>query len=168
MDIRVLRYFLTVAQEETITRAAERLHISQPSLSKQLIELEQELGKPLLVRGKRKISLTENGIFLRKRAEEILSLFEKTQQELTSDQLELTGEVSIGGNLAVSVLETAAALRKQHPAIQFHFYSWKKNKRFSRDRYVILIMEFLQQRCHRCDRAIGARQLGFCRPALPD
>ena len=123
MDIRILRYFLTVAQEETITRAAERLHISQPSLSKQLIELEQELGKPLLVRGKRKISLTENGIFLRKRAEEILSLFEKTQQELTSDQLELTGEVSIGGNLAVSVLETAAALRQQHPAIQFHFYS---------------------------------------------
>ena len=74
MDIRVLKYFLAVAQEENITRAAESLHIAQPSLSKQMMELEQSLGKKLLVRGKRKITLTEEGIFLRKRAENIVSL----------------------------------------------------------------------------------------------
>ena len=72
MEIRVLRYFLAVAQEGNITRAAESLHIAQPSLSKQLMELEQELGKQLLIRGKRHITLTEEGVLLRKRAEEIL------------------------------------------------------------------------------------------------
>ena len=69
MDIRVLRYFLAVAREENITRAAESLHISQPSLSKQLMELEDELGKQLLIRGKRKVTLTEDGVLLRKRAD---------------------------------------------------------------------------------------------------
>ena len=64
MDIRVLRYFLTVAREENITRAAESLHITQPSLSKQLMELEEELGKQLLVRGKRKLTLTDDGVLL--------------------------------------------------------------------------------------------------------
>ena len=68
MDIRLLRYFLAVAREETITRAAESLHISQPSLSKQLMELEREVGKPLLLRGKRKITLTDDGVLLRNRA----------------------------------------------------------------------------------------------------
>ena len=97
MDIRVLRYFLTVAREENITRAAESLHITQPSLSKQLMELETELGKQLLIRGKRKITLTEYGILLRKRAEEIVSLFEKTKQELHSDRLLLNGRLSMGG-----------------------------------------------------------------------
>lgn len=69
MDVGILRYFLAVAREENITRAAESLHITQPSLSKQLIELEQELGKQLLIRGKRKVTLTDEGIFLRKRVE---------------------------------------------------------------------------------------------------
>ena len=78
MDIRVLRYFLAVAREGNITRAAESLHITQPSLSKQLMDLEQELGKTLLLRGKRKITLTEDGILLRKRADEIVTLLEKT------------------------------------------------------------------------------------------
>ena len=73
MDIRVLRYFLTVAREENITRAAESLHITQPSLSKQLMELEQELGKQLLVRGKRKLTLTDDGVLLRKRAEAVVA-----------------------------------------------------------------------------------------------
>lgn len=67
MEIRLLRYFLAVAREENITRAAESLHISQPSLSKQLMELEREVGKQLLIRGKRKITLTEEGVLLRKR-----------------------------------------------------------------------------------------------------
>ena len=77
MDIRVLRYFLAVAHEKNITRAAESLHIAQPSLSKQLIDLEKELGKTLLVRGKRQITLTDDGLLLRKRAEEIVGLLEK-------------------------------------------------------------------------------------------
>lgn len=96
MDIRVLRYFLTVAREENITRAAESLHITQPSLSKQLMELEEELGKQLLVRGKRKLTLTDDGVLLRKRAEEIVALMEKTEQELSADTA-LGGKVSIGG-----------------------------------------------------------------------
>lgn len=123
MDIRVLRYFLAVAREENITRAAESLHITQPSLSKQLMELEQELGKPLLVRGKRKITLTEEGVLLRKRAEEILALFEKTEQELQSDFNEVSGDLYLGGGMSDTVLATAAALKKEHDNIQFHFYS---------------------------------------------
>ena len=80
MEIRVLRNFLVVVREQNITRAAESLHIAQPSLSKQLMDLEMELGKPLLIRGKRKITLTEDGVLLRKRAEEIVALMEKAQR----------------------------------------------------------------------------------------
>lgn len=81
MDIRVLRYFLATAREQNITRAAETLHIAQPSLSKQLMELEAELGKQLLIRGKRRITLTADGILLRKRAEEIVALLEKRNRK---------------------------------------------------------------------------------------
>ena len=123
MEIRVLRYFLAVAQEENITHAAKRLHIAQPSLSKQLIELEQELGKQLFIRGKRKITLTEEGVLLRKRAEEILMLVEKTEQEVSADDQQLSGEVSIGGKVSPSILRAAALLRQKHPGVQFSFYS---------------------------------------------
>ena len=123
MEIRVLRYFLAVAQEENITRAAEKLHIAQPSLSKQLMELEDELGKQLLIRGKRRITLTEEGVLLRKRAEEILELVNKTEQEITADEKQLVGKISIGGNLHPRILKAAAALREQHPGVCFQFYS---------------------------------------------
>lgn len=123
MDIRVLRYFLAVAREENITRAAEDLHIAQPTLSKQLMELEQELGKKLLIRGKRKVTLTQDGILLRKRADEIVSLFEKTKNELTSDFQEISGEISIGGNPTTTILNAASSLRKVHADIRFHFFS---------------------------------------------
>ena len=123
MDIRILRYFLAVAREENITRAAQSLHIAQPSLSRQLMELEQEVGKPLLVRGKRKITLTEDGMLLRKRAEEILALLDKTEQELTAGEQELVGEVLLGGAMQPSILRAAAALRARHPAVRFGFYS---------------------------------------------
>lgn len=123
MDIRVLRYFLAVAHEENITRAAASLHIAQPSLSKQLMELEKELGKTLLVRGKRKITLTEDGVLLRKRAEEITALMDKTKQELSADTSQLSGKISIGGNPSASVLKQAARLRSQYPDISFEFYS---------------------------------------------
>ena len=79
MELRVLRYFLAVAREQSITAAAETLHITQPTLSKQLRELEEELGKKLFTRGNRKITLTEEGMFLRKRAQEIVELADKTE-----------------------------------------------------------------------------------------
>ncbi len=123
MDIRILRYFLAIAREENITRAAESLHITQPSLSKQIIELENELGKKLLIRGKRKVTLTESGNLLRRRAEEIVSLFEKTEKEVSSDLKEICGEITIGGNPTKSILYTAANLRKNYPNVKFNFYS---------------------------------------------
>ena len=123
MEIRLLRYFLAVAREENITRAAESLHISQPSLSKQLMELEHEIGKQLLIRGKRKITLTEDGVLLRKRADEIITLMEKTERELSADTAKISGEVSVGGNPTSSVLSAAAAVRREYPDIRFWFYS---------------------------------------------
>ena len=123
MDIRLLKYFLAVAREENITRAAEKLYISQPSLSKQLIELEKELGKKLLVRGKRKITLTEEGVILQKRAEEIVSLLEKTEREIGSDLSNIEGEISIGGNPVKTILKTASNLVKKYNGVKFNFYS---------------------------------------------
>lgn len=123
MDIRVLRYFLAIAREGNITRAAENLHIAQPTLSKQLMELEQELGKKLLIRGKRNVTLTEAGILLRKRAEEIITLIEKTRSEITSDSQIISGEISIGGNPTATVLSAASSLRNIHKDIQFRFFS---------------------------------------------
>lgn len=123
MEVRELRYFLAVAREENITRAAESLHIAQPSLSKQLMELESKLGKQLIVRGKRKITLTEEGVLLRKRAEEIIGLVEKTEQEISSDTENIIGDIYMGGSTPATVLKTAAELRTKHPDIRFHFYS---------------------------------------------
>ena len=112
-----------MVREENITHAAESLHISQPSLSKQLMELEQEAGKQLLVRGKRKITLTEEGVLLRKRADEIITLLEKTERELNADSMQIGGEVSIGGDPTPPVLNAAAAIRRTFPEIRFRFYS---------------------------------------------
>ena len=86
MELRVLKYFLEVAREENITAAAESLHITQPTLSKQLMDLEYEIGKKLFIRGKRRITLTEDGILLRKRAAEIIELVEKTESELKTTE----------------------------------------------------------------------------------
>ena len=85
MELRILQYFLMVAREKNITRAAKQLHMTQPTLSRQLMQLEDELGKPLFIRGKRKIELTDEGVLLRRRAEEILSLVNKTEQEITQN-----------------------------------------------------------------------------------
>lgn len=125
MELRLLRYFLAVARESTITKAAESLHISQPSLSIQLKELEDMLGKQLIVRGKRQITLTEEGRLLRKRAEEILSLVDKTTNELQQDNYELQGDVRIGSGDVASVqyfMERTAEFRQKHPKIHFHFF----------------------------------------------
>ena len=123
MDIRILRYFLAVAREENITRAAESLHITQPSLSKQMMELEQELGNQLLIRGKRKVTLTEEGMLLRKRAEDIVSLVEKTEREISSGFTDISGEIAIGGTAVETLLRSASSMRTRYPEVTFQFYS---------------------------------------------
>lgn len=126
MELRVLRYFLAVAREENITAAANRLHITQPTLSKQLMELEAELGKKLFLRGKRKITLTEEGMFLRKRAQEIVDLADKTESVFKMQEEVVGGDVHIGGGETEAIRYIAKAierLRALHPQIRFHLYS---------------------------------------------
>ena len=126
MDIRVLQYFLTVAREESITRAAETLRMTQPPLSRQLKDLEDELGKQLLIRGRKKVTLTEDGMLLRKRAEELVDLMEKTKAELASSSDNINGEVYIGGGEtdAISLFaQTAGKLQEKYPMIHYHIYS---------------------------------------------
>ncbi len=96
MEIRVLRYFLTVAREESITRAAQVLHITQPTLSRQLSQLEESMGVKLFLRGTRRIVLTNEGMLLRRRAEEILELVDKTERELMEQDEQVEGVVAIG------------------------------------------------------------------------
>lgn len=101
MEIRVLRYFLTVAREESITKAADVLHIMQPTLSRQLSQMEDDLGVKLFHRGTRKITLTNEGMLLRRRAEEILQLVDNTEKELVEQEEEIEGKITIGcGELA--------------------------------------------------------------------
>ncbi len=126
MDIRVLQYFLAVAREESITKAAERLNMTQPPLSRQLKDLEDELGKQLLIRGSKKITLTEDGMLLRKRAEELVDLMEKTKAELTSPSENINGDIHIGCGETESISFFAQAawdLQQKHPLIHYHIYS---------------------------------------------
>lgn len=126
VDIRVLKYFLAVAQEENITKAAELLHTTQPNLSRQLTLLEEEVGKKLFYRGNRKISLTQEGMFLRKRAKEIIDLTERTESELTSYGEATTGEIIIGApetSAMHMIAEVFKSIHGSYPKIQFHIFS---------------------------------------------
>ncbi len=126
MELRVLRYFIEVAREQNITAAAERLFITQSTLSKQLMELEEELGKQLLVRGKRRTTLTEDGMFLFRRAQEIVELADKTQAALAAEDGVVTGDVSIGCGETQGmriVIDAMKALNEAHPEVRFHLYS---------------------------------------------
>ena len=126
MELRVLRYFLAVAREESISGAAEALHVTQPTLSRQMMELEEELGKTLFLRGKRKISLTEEGMFLRKRAQEIVTLVEKTESEFSAAEETISGDVYIGGGEtdAMRLIARAAhRLQSAYPHIAYHLFS---------------------------------------------
>lgn len=126
MDIRVLEYFLAVAREESITKAAKVLSMTQPPLSRQMKELEDELGKQLFIRGNKKVTLTEEGVLLRKRAEELIELMEKTKEEIRSSEERIHGTVLIGAGEsdAVSFLaRTARRLQMSHPDISYHLYS---------------------------------------------
>lgn len=126
MDIRILQYFLTVAREESITKAADILQMTQPPLSRQLRDLEKELGKQLLIRGSKKVTLTEDGMLLRKRAEELVALMEKTRAEMLSSNENIGGDVYIGcaETEAISLFAKAAEnLKKKHSLIHYHIYS---------------------------------------------
>lgn len=129
MEIRVLQYFLAIAREQSIVRAAQSLHLSQPTLSTQIKNMEKELGKQLLIRGtkgSRKVTLTEEGIILRKRAEEILELVKKTEHEITMSDSILIGDVYIGAGETdgMRLLARAAGkLQKEHPGIHYHLSS---------------------------------------------
>lgn len=125
MELRTLRYFLAIAREESISKAAEALHTAQPSLSRQMKELEEELGKTLFYRGRRKITLTEEGMFLRKRAEEIIDLADRTAGELTQEK-KLAGDVYIGAGETETmrlIARAAGTLRRSFPDIHLHIVS---------------------------------------------
>lgn len=128
MEIRILRYFLAVAREESISKAAEYLHITQPTLSRQLMELEEELGSKLLNRGKRnhKVTLTDEGMLLRKRAEEIIALVDKTESEFIATNEIISGDIYIGGGETDAmrfIAKTAQKLKKDYPHIRYHLFS---------------------------------------------
>lgn len=126
MELRVLRYFLTVVREESITRAAEVLHITQPTLSRQLAQMEEQMGVKLFVRGTRKITLTSEGVLLRRRAEEIIELVDKTEQELAGKEGQVEGVVAIGCGDLKSVQKLSELIRTFHekyPLVTFDLYT---------------------------------------------
>ena len=126
MELRVLQYFLAVTREQSISGAAEALHLSQPTLSRQLKEMEEELGTQLMIRGNRRITLTDEGMILRKRAEEIMELVRKTENEITLSNDYLTGDITLGAGETdgVRFLTSAArALQEEFPDIHFHIIS---------------------------------------------
>ena len=126
MELRVLRYFLTVAREGNITAAANSLHVTQPTLSRQIRDLEEELGQQLLVRKSHRVALTPEGMLLRKRAEEIVAMTDKTEEEFRAMKGELSGDVYIGGGETDAMNLIAAVCRElweEHPGIRYHLYS---------------------------------------------
>lgn len=126
MEIRVLRYFLTVVREESITKASKILHITQPTLSRQIAQMEEEIGVKLFERGTRKIKLTSEGILLRRRAEEILQLVDKTEMELLEQEEQVEGKISIGcGEMAsVQILpDLIASFYRNYPRVTFDIFT---------------------------------------------
>ena len=126
MDIRVLKYFLAVAREQSFSVAAERLFLSQPTLSRQIKELEDELGTQLFIRSSKGVTLTEEGMILRARADEIVALMDKTEQEVRKSGEQISGMVYIGAGETYAVkliADTAKKLNVDHPDIQYSIYS---------------------------------------------
>ena len=126
MEIRTLRYFLAVAREGSITRAANFLHLTQPTLSRQMQDLEEELGRPLLVRKSHRVDLTPEGVLLRKRAEEIVAMVDKTEAEFTALEDTVSGDVYIGSGETRGLCPIAKVIRQlraESPAIRYHLYS---------------------------------------------
>ena len=126
MELRTLRYFLAAAQEENMTRAADILHITQPTLSRQIMDLEKELGVTLMIRGKNGLTLTDDGLLFRQRAEEIVELANRLEQAFMERNTEVSGLISIGASEAVGSRLFARLIRQfseKYPLIQFHLYN---------------------------------------------
>lgn len=126
MEIRVLRYFLAIAREGSITNAASFLHVTQPTLSRQIRDLEEELGQKLFTRGSHNMTLTAEGMILRKRAEEIISMVDKTEAEFNSMGNVVGGDIYIGGGETEAIrliAEIAHDLREDYPDVHYHLYS---------------------------------------------
>ena len=126
MELRVLRYFLGVAREGSMTGAAKTLHVTQPTLSRQLQDLEEELGQQLFIRGSHSLTLTPEGVLLRKRAEEILEMVQKTESEFSSMGNTVAGDVHIGGGETEAMRQIASLIREiqeDYPETRFHIFS---------------------------------------------
>ena len=126
MELRVLNYFLAVAREENFTKAAQQLHVTRPTLSRQIADLEQELGVKLFVRSNHNIILTEEGMILKRRAQEILSLADKTKRDFLQKDKSLSGTISIGSGEFRSteyLVKIIAAFRKKYPEVKYEIYS---------------------------------------------
>lgn len=126
MELRELKYFLAVAREQSISKAAEALFVTQPNLSRQMQNLEKEIGQQLFIRGTRKITLTEAGQLLRKRAEEIIELYNKTENELNAPITDLSGDIYIGGgeSYVLGIIAKAAKeVQNEYPNVKFHLFS---------------------------------------------
>lgn len=126
MELRVLRYFLAVAREENITKAAQFLHITQPTLSRQLRQLEEEFGVKLFRRSKHSIRLTEEGLLLRRRAQEVVELAEKTEREMMKRDEIISGEITMGCGETVNlqyIADCMAAFRSRYPEVHFSIYT---------------------------------------------
>lgn len=126
MELHTLKYFLIVAREENITKAAALLHVTQPTLSRQLMQLEEELGVKLFKRSNHSIILTDEGMLLRRRAQELVALADKTQREFSHEGEQLGGEIAIGSGELHSVdflSDLLAAFQKEHPLVRYEIYS---------------------------------------------
>lgn len=126
MELRVLNYFLAIAREENFTRAAQQLHVTQPTLSRQIAQLEEELGVELFVRNNHNIILTEDGMMLKRRAQELLSLADKIKRDFSYKAGNLEGVISIGSGEFQStryLTDCIAAFRKKHPLVRYELYS---------------------------------------------
>ena len=126
MELRQLKYFLAVTREQSISKAAKALYTTQPNLSRQIQNLEKEIGQQLFIRGTKKITLTETGQLLRKRAEEIIELYNQTEAELDKPFSEVKGDVYIGGGESYAMGLIAQAIRlvqSVYPNVKFHLFS---------------------------------------------
>lgn len=126
MELRVLRYYLTICREGTMSKAAELLHLTQPTLSRQIADLERELGCVLLERHSRSVVPTEKGLYLRRRAEEIVALADQTVADFALNDEIIEGDVYIGAGESQGLSLIAArirAFRERYPHVRFHLHS---------------------------------------------
>ena len=126
MELRELKYFLAVVREQSISKAADALFVTQPNLSRQMQNLEKEIGQQLFIRGTRKITLTEAGQLLRKRAEEIIELYNKTENELNAPITDISGDIHIGGGESYVmglIAKAARSVQNEYPNVKYHLFS---------------------------------------------